>query len=256
MKKKPIPFFEIITFILLIVYGCKMDSNNAKSQSIKLDTLCNCDKLNRLNRKIVIHDSIKYNGSCFIKDKYDSIVEISFFKNGDLLRRIERKRVYGSYITIFDMTFDQKEMYLNGFKSKMLDEKYDNTEITRVESSEIWENGKKINSYFISLGYWQNVSFSISLKYEFKDGIEIKYPLTNKELKQPKCLPNSEYDDEHDIANKINGTGDYTGTYSSLGDNWSQKIDLTNGNEGMNQAYQIMECLKTELPNFHFIKKN
>jgi hypothetical protein len=24
----------------------------------------------------------------------------------------------------------------------------------------------------------------------------------------------------------------------------------------MNQAYQIIECLKTELPNFQFIKKN
>jgi hypothetical protein len=248
-------FLGIITSILLVIYGCNTDSNHSKSQSIKLDTLCNCDKLSRLNRKIVINDSISYNGSCFVKDNHDSIVEIRFFKNGELLRRIERKRVHGSYITIFDMNFGQKEIYLNGFESKVIDEKYDDTEITRVASSEIWKDGKKINSYYISLSYWQNVSFSISLKYDFKDGKEIKYPLTNKELGQPKCLPNSEFDEGHDIANRINGTGDYTGTYSSLGDNWTQKIDLTNDIEGMNQAYQIMDCLKTELPNFHFIKK-
>lgn len=242
------------TYSLFLLFSCNSGSGGS-TENVILDTLCDCRNVNKLNEKVVINDSINYNGSCFVKDKYDSILEIRYYKNGDLFRRVERKRIYGTYVTILNMTFDEDGKNINGFRSILIDEKYDDVEITRVLSSEIWQDGKKINDYFISLSYWQDVSFSFSLKYEFKDGKEIKYPLTNKDVGQPKCLPNSEYEEGYDIANRINGTGDYTGTSSSLGDNWSQKIDLTNNNEGMNQAYQIIECLKTELPNFQFIKK-
>jgi hypothetical protein len=255
MKKRTLLFWALISAISILSYSCNNETHIANHQAISIDTFCDCSKLSKLNKKIVFNDSIKYNGSCFVKDNHDSIIEIRFYNNGELLRRLERKRVYGPYITKFDMTFDQNEMYLNGFEIKLLDEKYDDTEITRVSSSKIWKDGKKIIEYTLNLSYWEGQSFSFSLKYKFKDGKEIKYPLTNEELGQPKCLNNSEYEKSYVIANRDAGVGDFTGTSSFLGDNWRQVIDLTDDSSGLNQAFQILECLKSELPNFKFIRK-
>lgn len=103
MKKKNLLIFGIIsTFIILL---CSCTSSNG---SAKYDTLCSCTNLSKLGGKIVINDTIKFTGSCFVKDKYDSVETTNYYKNGIKSRIVHRERVKDIYITDRDESFNEE----------------------------------------------------------------------------------------------------------------------------------------------------
>lgn len=260
-----------LTALSLFFAGCN-ESNNKPTEEVAADTKpCNCSELRtgrgpRIEGKAVIQDTIIYTGTCHNIDKYDSITTIKVYEKGFLTRQIERQRIFGAYTTTSDITYDIEGSVIDGFKLLIYDT-YDLNDLQFVHTATVWKGGKITNKYnfFISYnkGYkdgddnWNPGSITFSIQHEVKDGKEFSGATTNIDAGQPKCLPKAEYEEGYVVADRENGTGLKTGTSSSLGDKWTQQITLNSAeNPDFTEFFQIMECLKTELPHFNFIKKN
>ena len=260
-----------LTALSLLFASCNNNNNKPAEETIVDTKPCNCSELKtgrgpRIEGKAVIQDTIIYTGTCQKMDKYDSITTTKTYEKGFLTRQIERARIFGSYITTSDITYDIEGKELDGFKLSIFDT-YDLEDLQFVHYATVWKSGKIYNQYNLLISYikgykdgddnWNPGSISFSIQYGFKDGKEFSGATTNKEAGQPKCLPKAEYEEGYVVANRENGTGLKTGTSSSLGDKWTQQITLNSAEKpDFTEFFQIMECLKTELPQFIFIKKN
>jgi hypothetical protein len=229
-----------LTTLSLFFNSCNSTSSQP-AEVVAIDTApCNCSELRtgrgpKIEGKAVKQDSIIYTGTCHNIDKYDSITTIKVYEKGFLTHQIEKKRIFGSYVTTSDITYDIEGKAVDGFKLLIYDT-YDLEDLEFVHSATVWKNGKITDEYNIFLGYnkgykdvddnWNPGNITISIQHEIKDGKEFSGATTNKEAGQPKCLPNAEYEDGYVVADRENGTGLKTGTSSSLGDKWTQQIIL------------------------------
>jgi hypothetical protein len=270
MKSK-INSYLFIGLITLGLFFNSCNNNNHTAESAVVDTTpCDCSELNtghgpRIEGKAVKQDTIIFTGTCHNIDQYDSIITIKVYEKGFLKHQIERNRIFGAYITTSDISYDIEGKVMDGY-NLLIHDTYHMEDLQFVHTATIWKGGKITDKYSFSISYikgykdgddnWNAGTITFSIKYDFKNGKDFTGATNNKEAGQPKCLPIAEYKEGYFVANRENGTGLKTGTSSNLGDEWCQQITLSSAETpDFNEFFQIMECLKTELPRFNFIKK-
>jgi len=255
--KKTIYLFKISTILTFLITSCNNgDSKNTETENtVPKEIVCNCSDLKignteKTKDKIVYQDSILFTGTCNKTDKYDSIIETSTFEKGFRKQTKTFRRILGAYYPASDMTFDIEGKNIDGYTRSFNELKNaDGQETFYINSSEIWKEGKIITNYDIFINYndmFDEKTYSFSVNYSYKDGKEIH---NNREVGAPKCLTKAEFEEPYSVGNEYGGYGLSDGTRTAMGNKWEySENDISKFNE-------IIDCFKTEFPNFDFFLK-
>jgi len=125
-----------------------------------------------LGGKIVINDTAKYTGSCFVNDKYDSLETTNYYKNGIKSRIVHRERVKDIYITDRDESFNEE-----GKTTRIINRKRVNDTTIMVKDISFNEEGKQ-DGWELSIRETKSESnqhlffMHVESLKEYKNGIE------------------------------------------------------------------------------------
>lgn len=264
MKKK-LYLFKISSILTLIITSCNNgDLKNTETENTtQQEIVCNCSDLKLGNTqktkdKIVYQDSILFTGKCNETDKFDSIIETKTFEKGFLKHTKIFSRILGSYHLVCDMSYDLDGNNIDGFirtfggsidnLSVFETKNPDGQQFIYIESVEIWEKGKEITSYNVSIhnDILDEKSCEFSVQYIYKDGKQI---FNNREVGAPKCLAEAEFQEAYSVPNRIGGFGARDGTSSYFGDKWAFSVN------DISKFNKIIDCFKIEYPHFDFFIK-
>lgn len=146
MIKKTILIFGIISTCIILLCRCNSSSVDKNGNATDEKT-CSCSDLSKLGGKIVINDTAKYTGSCFVNDKYDSLETTNYYKNGIKSRIVHRERVKDIYITDRDESFNEE-----GKTTRIINRKRVNDTTITVKDISFNEEGKPKDGWELNVG--------------------------------------------------------------------------------------------------------